>query len=266
MAADQQQPDAPVEPSAPALTPDLTPEELRGHVPPDLRSVSFPVAVRGYDRAAVEAYVKRVNRVIAELEVSRSPQAAVRHALDRVGRQTIAVLQEARESADKLMDAAREEAEEGRARAKAEAANLVVNASAEADRSRAEGEQLLASARAEAERLLASARAEAAEIVERARADAAQKLKETEDEVTARREQAEARMREIDTDTQTVVIQRHELLEDVRAMAAQLQQLASGAASRLAVDDARDDEGGGSEMVTLSEGNQEGAQPTEPSP
>jgi DivIVA domain-containing protein len=31
----------------------------------DIRNVSFPGSVRGYDRAAVDAYVKRVNRVIA---------------------------------------------------------------------------------------------------------------------------------------------------------------------------------------------------------
>jgi DivIVA domain-containing protein len=257
VAADQQQPKAPAEP---AVRPDFTAEELREHVPPDLRSVSFPVAVRGYDRGAVDAYVKRVNRVIAELEVGRTPQAAVRHALDRVGQQTIAVLQEARESADKLMLAAREEGDEARARAKAEAANLVVNASADADRTKAEAEQLLASARAEAEQSLASARAEAAEIVERARADAAQKLKETEDEIRARREEGEARLREIDQDTQTVLVQRHDLLQDVRTMAAQLQQLATAAVGRVAVEEPAESDPRDSEMATISEANPQPAQ------
>src|ERR687887_438235 len=42
--------------------------DLRHYVPPDLLNASFPVAVRGYDRAAVESYVKRANRVIAELK------------------------------------------------------------------------------------------------------------------------------------------------------------------------------------------------------
>src|SRR5436190_720178 len=99
--------------------------DLRAHVPAEIRNVSFPVSVRGYDRKAVEAYIQRVNRVIAELEVSRSPQAAVRHAVDRVSEQTKGILQQARESAEQITTAAREEAEEILAGAKAEAAELV---------------------------------------------------------------------------------------------------------------------------------------------
>src|SRR5919201_1454318 len=111
----------------------LTVQELRHHVPAEIRNISFPVSVRGYDRHAVDAYVARVNRVIAELEVSRSPQAAVRHALDRVGEQTIAILNEARESAEKIADAASEDADANIAEAKAHAADLVVSASAQAE-------------------------------------------------------------------------------------------------------------------------------------
>ena len=247
MAADQQQPDLPAEPSASdALKPEFTADELVAHVPPDIRSPAFPVSVRGYDRAAVEAYVKRVNRVIAELEVSRTPQAAVRHALDRVGQQTIAVLQEARDSADKLMAAAREEGEEARARAKEEAANLVVNASAEADQ-----------ARAEAEQLLANARDEAAQIIDRARAEAEENLKAVRAEITSLQDEAEARRRDIEYDTQVVLHHRKQLLDEVERMAAQLQDLARAAAARVveepaAAPDAADE----GEMVTLAEGNQ----------
>ena len=50
-------------------------------IPKEIRNVSFPGSVRGYDREAVDDYVKSVNRVIAELEISSSPRAAVRHAL-----------------------------------------------------------------------------------------------------------------------------------------------------------------------------------------
>jgi cell division initiation protein len=97
-------------------------EQFRTTVPTEIRNASFPVSVRGYDRHAVNAYVLRVNRVIAELEVSRSPQAAVRHAVDRVSEQTKAILQEARESAEKITDTARDEAEQIIAQAQAEAA------------------------------------------------------------------------------------------------------------------------------------------------
>ena len=47
--------------------------ELQHYVPQDILDVSFPVAVRGYDRRAVDAHIKRVNRVIAELTVRGSP-------------------------------------------------------------------------------------------------------------------------------------------------------------------------------------------------
>jgi DivIVA domain-containing protein len=250
VAAHPEEPSVPAEPSeTEPIKPDFTAEELREHVPAEIRTPSFPNSVRGYDRTAVDAYLKRVNRVIAELEVSRSPQAAVRHALDRVGQQTIAVLQEARESADKLMAAARQEGEEARARAKEEAAKLVVNASAEADRTKAESEQLLA-----------ATREQASDILARARAEAAEKLEATEREIAALREQAEARMQEIDSDTQIVLHHRRQLLEDVEEMAGQLQELARAAATRVAEEPAAettDERADDAEMVTLAEGNQQ---------
>jgi DivIVA domain-containing protein len=72
--------------------------EIPVRVPAAIRDVSFPGAARGYERRAVDAYVNQVNRLIAELEVSRSPQAAVKHALERVGEQTKALLQQARQT------------------------------------------------------------------------------------------------------------------------------------------------------------------------
>ena len=238
MAADQSQADARQNTAAPA-EPEFTAEQVRQHVPADIRSVSFPVSVRGYDRAAVDAYVKRVNRVIAELQVGRTPQAAVRHALDRVGQQTIAVLQEARESADKLLEAAREEADESKEQAKAEAAKLVVNASAEADRTRAEAEEVLKQAREQGDDILA-----------RTRAEAELKRKQAEDEIAALREAAEKKMRELETDTEAVRSERKQLLDDVDSMAERLRELARAAASRVPADEPA---ATGAEAPTLSE-------------
>src|SRR5947209_19410493 len=42
------------------------------------RATEFPVALRGYDRGAVDRYVEHVNRLLAELEISSSPESAVR--------------------------------------------------------------------------------------------------------------------------------------------------------------------------------------------
>ena len=131
--------------------------ELRHYVPADILEISFPFSVRGYDRKAVDAYVRRVNRAIAELKVSASPPAAVRHALDNAGAQVHGLLQSARETAEEITASARQEADENTARAKAEAAELVVNASAEAERVGAETERLIADSRAEADKAVAAA-------------------------------------------------------------------------------------------------------------
>jgi DivIVA domain-containing protein len=223
MAAEKRQPEEATPHSAKPAPEEL--EELRDHVPADIRNVQFPVSVRGYDRDAVEAYVKRVNHVIAELEISRSPRAAVRHALDRVGKQTVAVLQEARDSADKLLEAARDEADAEKERAKAEAAKLVVNASDEADRTKAEADQVMA-----------EAKAQASEIVAEAQADAEKRKQQADAEIAAAKDKADARMREVQSDTGAVWNERERLLEETQAMAHKLQDLAAGAASRLVAD------------------------------
>jgi DivIVA domain-containing protein len=195
----------------------------QAHVPRDIRNVSFPVGVRGYERKAVEAYVRRVNRVIADLEVTRSPQAAVRHAVERVSEQTKTILDEARESAERITTTAQAEADEIVAQAKAKAADLVVAASTEADRVRAESEELVARSKAEAEKIVAEAKA-----------NAEAHRRESEEELSKLRAEAEARMSELEADTASVWDRRHELLKDIDRMADQLHEAAREAAGRLA--------------------------------
>jgi DivIVA domain-containing protein len=195
--------------------------KLRGHAPAEIRNVSFPVAMRGYERAAVDDYVARVNNVIAELEVSRSPQAAVRHALDRVADQTSGILKQARESAEQITTTARADAEETTGKAKAEAAEIVVNASDQADRTKAEAAQVLADAKAEAEQTMAAARAEAEE--RRKRAD---------EEIAGLRDEALDWVRALHADTEAVTKERREMLDDIQGMAARLQEMAKSGAKR----------------------------------
>jgi DivIVA domain-containing protein len=210
----------------------MSASELERLVPTEIRNVSFPASVRGYDRAAVDAYVKRVNRAIAELEVGRSPHAAVRHALEQLREQTSGILQRARETADEITAKARQEAEASSAREKAEAAAFVVNASAEADAERAEAAEVAAKASAEAERILAHSRAEAEEILTRSRAEAAERLQRSDEEAAALRERAEARKRALQADIQAIGEQQRALLDDIRGTAARLEQMAGEAAAR----------------------------------
>jgi DivIVA domain-containing protein len=221
------------EPSRDPLEHAETSGSPRTRVPAEIRNPDFAVSVRGYDRHAVDAYIQRVNRVVAELEVRGSPQAAVRHAVDRVTEQTKGILQQARESAEQITAAAHEEADRIMAGAKAEAADLVVNASTDADRARAEAEQLVASARAEADQINARAKAEAEKTVERANEEAAERRQATREELTALQEEAEARLRELQADTEAVWNERSQVLGDIHGMAARLEEAAGAAAARL---------------------------------
>jgi DivIVA domain-containing protein len=229
--------------STTASEPEQGPGELRPDVPADILNTRFPVSARGYERAAVDAYRKRVSRVIAELKMSASPQAAVRHALEQAGQQVHGLLQSARETAEEITASARRSAEESTARAKAEAAELVVHAGSEADRVRDEANELMANARTEMEALVAKANAEADEIrasataeaenlIARSRTEAAERLRQLEERLALLRDEAEARMGGIRADTEAVWEERGALLQDIRGLAGGLVALADAAMAR----------------------------------
>jgi DivIVA domain-containing protein len=192
--------------------------DLRHYVPADLLNVSFPIAVRGYSRESVDAYVKRANRVIAELKVSASPRAAVTHALEQTEEQVSGLLQRARETGEEITASARVEADEIVAQAKSEAAELLVNVSADAEAVKTEAEQVLAEARKDAEDILTRARLESESTRAKAAEEAEQRRHRLDEELTSAREQAEARM--------------HALQDDMRRMASELLALADGAEVR----------------------------------
>jgi DivIVA domain-containing protein len=104
---------------------DVADEEIAG-----IRDISFPIVMRGYDRAAVDAYVTRVNRIIAELQVSRSPQSAIRHALDQVSEETRGILERAHETAEDIAARSRSQAADRVDRAEREARAFVSEAEA----------------------------------------------------------------------------------------------------------------------------------------
>jgi DivIVA domain-containing protein len=190
-------------------------------VPVEMRNVAFPVAVRGYDRRAVDSYVARANRVIAELEATRSPEAAVKRALERTKERRRGILEQAHATAEAITLAAQRDADEITAKARAEAGEIVVNADAEADR-----------ARRDADEHVAAARTAAAEILAAARTDAADQRRRAEEEIEALHEQAEAMLRELRADTGAVWADRRALVDDLRDVAARLQEAASLASAR----------------------------------
>src|SRR3989442_1312729 len=217
--------------------------ELRHYVPAEILNVSFPAAVRGYERHAVDAHIKRVNRLIAEIKVSSSPRMAVRHALEQTEQQVSGLLEQARETADEITTSAHREAETEADGIRAKAADLLVNANAEADATKTEAEKLLADSKTEAETVLAKARADAEDIlvrtrleaentVTRAQGEADERLQQLQAELASLRNQTEARMREFQADTAAVWEQRRQLLEQMRGMASRLVDLADAAVDR----------------------------------
>ena len=92
---------------------------------PEVAGPVFPVVLRGYDRAAVDAYVIRMTELVAELQSVRSPKAAVKKALDRVGRETASILQHAQEAADQTTAQSRARAEERVREAEREAERII---------------------------------------------------------------------------------------------------------------------------------------------
>ncbi len=85
----------------------------------------FPIVLRGYDRLAVDAYVKRTSQLVAELQAMRSPEAAVRRALERVGQQISGILKRAHETAEQITAQSRREAEERLEVARQEASEII---------------------------------------------------------------------------------------------------------------------------------------------
>jgi DivIVA domain-containing protein len=176
-----------------------------------VEDVSFPVSVRGYDRAAVDAYVSRVRQAVAEFELRRSPEEAVKRALETVGEQTKGLLEQAGLTAEEVTTAARHDAEETTASARREADEVVAKANSEA-------EDIRAHSQAEAEAMLAHTRTQAAEELQRCH-----------EEVNALRSEAEARLHELRADRDAIREERGRLLADIREITTRVEEVASAA-------------------------------------
>jgi DivIVA domain-containing protein len=128
---------------------------------PVVADVEFPTALRGYDRIAVDAYVHKTSQLVAELQATRSPDAAIRRALERVGEEVSGILQRAHETAERITSQSRSEAEDRLEAARLEAAQIVSSAEervreldAETDRIWAERHRIVEDTRELAQELL----------------------------------------------------------------------------------------------------------------
>jgi DivIVA domain-containing protein len=133
--------------------------------------VEFPVALRGYDRIAVDAYVARTTQLIAELHATASPEGAIRRALERVGEEVSGVLQQAHQTANEVTTQSRAEAEDRLEAARVEAEQITAQArerlralDEDTDRIWAERDRIVGDARELAQQLIELAEGAAAKF------------------------------------------------------------------------------------------------------
>ena len=86
-----------------------------------LRDISFPTAVRGYDRRAVDDFLEELRSAVAELEARQTREGVVQKALDEIGEETAGILQRAHETADEIAARSRAQADGRLQRAEREA-------------------------------------------------------------------------------------------------------------------------------------------------
>jgi DivIVA domain-containing protein len=230
----------------------------RDRILQDARTIEFSVGLRGYDRDQVDRYVEKMSRLITELEMSSSPEAAVRHALDEVSEETRDILQRAHQTAEEItarsrakaddrLQTAERESQELREAAERQAAEARAAAQQEAGRLREiaarETGELRTSTEREVTELRESARAEVAELRESAEREtqqlrAAAKREADDLRAAARREAeetieaAELRARELARSAETVWRERRRLIEDMRAVGEQLVAIGETEAKR----------------------------------
>jgi cell division septum initiation protein DivIVA len=142
-----------------------TPLETLPDDPLAVIDADFPVSLRGYDRMAVDEYVRHTRQLVAELQATRSPEAAVRRALERVGEQISGVLQRAHDTAEQITAQSRREAEDRLQQARLEANQIaeaaeqrVKELDADTDRIWLERQRIVADAEDLAGQLLALAK------------------------------------------------------------------------------------------------------------
>jgi DivIVA domain-containing protein len=82
---------------------------------------TFPVAMRGYDRPAVDAFVREVVQIITDLEGRETQDSVVQKAIAEVGEETAGILQRAHETAEEIAARSRAQAEGRIQRAEREA-------------------------------------------------------------------------------------------------------------------------------------------------
>ena len=191
----------------------------------EARETEFPMALRGYGRTAVDRYVAQVTRLIAELELTSSPESAVRRALDEVSEETRGLLERAHQTAEEITARSRVKADDRVKQAEAEAQAVRQTAHEDTvgirEAAQREADAIREAAQREARELRSSAQHEGDRVLADARRDADELLNT-----------AETRARQLAQNAETVWRERRRLVDDVRAIGEQLSSIGEAEAKR----------------------------------
>jgi DivIVA domain-containing protein len=178
--------------------------ELRTRIPDaeieDLRHARFGLTFPGYNRKQVDAHLTRVNRILAELQITAAPESAIRHALAQVSEETRSLIEGAQHTAEEITSRAKSEADERLARATQQAEE-------QQDASEDEARRMREAAATEAKQVRETAARETRELREAAQREA-----------NEMREAAETRVRELEADAQAIAGERRRLIEGLREL------------------------------------------------
>lgn len=198
----------------------------------EMKSIEFPVVLRGYDRYVVDAYISELREWLSNGGEDEARREEIRREMERVGERTGSVLAEAQRIADELRAEAEQEVAKLRADVDEEVAARRKQADEYMERVKAEADAYAEKTRAEAE-ANAKEKAEAAAI-------AAQQMREEAEEYAAETRakadgvladaEAEAarRTKGIEREIAALVRKRQEVISNLEQLQAQMRSAIAG--------------------------------------
>lgn len=208
--------------------------------PDDIRSKTFPIVMRGYDKEQVDAFIEELAAEYKELQ--RTRPATPPDPVESLGAEVTEVLRSARDAAESLQKRSQAEAEQIRKRAADKALEV-------RRKSQEEAERLVSSATAESKKKLADAEERASRAIKAAEDQASKIREETARDVSRIRDKARKEASDLldDATTKHQRLVKHE--EELRNKVGSAQEALQ--ALKRALDDADDAAASANEVTEL---------------
>jgi len=192
-----------------------------------IRSATFPVARRGYDKREVDRFLTSLAEWLETGGADQGRSDVIRRELERVGEQTGKILTEAHDVAERL-----------RVQAERESEGMIEGAQTQSERTRAEADRILADAQGVAEKAAENLRTEADEYATETRSaadrDAEQALRKARAESKRIVDGAGARRHDIEAVIADLEARRDEVLRSLERLSTQLAGTATEHAKEIA--------------------------------